>query len=127
VSAKRPKADPETKRRAAIIQDMKMLRSATYNMFFKENMASKCQAFMEINGLISKYVELCEAANEAGIDFTVAHKHNAQALPVAAHDIAYLAEKIECLFGPTLRAHPEAWPAFLRVLLRDDHDESPAP
>jgi hypothetical protein len=124
VSAKKPKADPETKRRAAIIQDMKMLASATYNMFFKENMAGKCHAFMEFNGLLSKYIELCQAANEAGIDFTTANKHHAQALPVAEHDMEYLAEKIECMFGPTLRANPKARAAFLRVLLGEEHDEA---
>lgn len=123
MSAKKPKVDPETKRRAAIIQDMKMLASATYNMFFKENMASKCHAFMEFNGLLSKYIELCQAANDAGIDFTTANKHNALALPVAPHDMEYLAEKLACMFGPTLRANPEAKDAFLRVLIGEDHDE----
>jgi hypothetical protein len=87
-------------------------------------MAGKCHAFMEFNGLLSKYIELCQAANEAGIDFTTANKHHAQALPVAEHDMEYLAEKIECMFGPTLRANPKARAAFLRVLLGEEHDEA---
>ena len=77
---------------------------------------SGVHAFIEFNGMHQKYVDLCERAARAGIDFTQANKHNGVALPVHDHDVIYLAEKFACIFGPTFKANPELWDIFKQVV-----------
>ena len=102
--------------REKILEDMKKLRENCYWMFFHQGMGQKAHAFLEFNGLISKYVDLCVRAHEQGVDFTNANTHNGKALPMEGHDADYLAEKFDCIFGPALRANPEAAAIFLETV-----------
>lgn len=90
--------------REVILADMRRTSDAFYGMAVR----TRCHPFIEFCGLINKYIDLCQAAHEAGIDFTNANTHSGTALPVAHHDMRYLAEKLDCIFGPTLRGSPEA-------------------
>jgi len=73
-----------------------------------------CHAFIEFNGLMSKFVDICERAAKQGVSFPEANGHLGGSLPVEGHDIDYLAEKFECIFGPTLAANPELARRFIR-------------
>lgn len=99
-----------------IITTMRRVAHDTYALFFSAGMGSSCHAFLEFNGLISKYVDICQNCAKAGIDFTVLNQHSSQALPVADHDINYLVEKLDCIFGPAIRANEQTKAAFAKLL-----------
>ena len=99
-----------------IVTTMRRVASDTYAVFFSAGMGSSAHAFLEFNGLISKYVDICQNCAKAGIDFTTLNQHSGQALPIADHDISYLVEKLDCIFGPAIRANPRTKAAFAELL-----------
>ena len=99
-----------------IVVRMRNVASETYALFFSAGMGSSAHAFLGFNGLISKYVDICQNCVKAGIDFTALNAHSGQALPVATHDIDYLVEKLDCIFGPAIRANPQTRAAFAKLL-----------
>lgn len=80
--------------------------------FYAGAVRTGCHPFIEFTGLINEYIKVCEGALEAGIDFTQANTHTGLALPVREHHAVYLAEKFDCIFGPTLAADPKARDIF---------------
>lgn len=74
---------------------------------FRSGFGDKCHAFLEFNGFMSKYQELCQKAADAGIDFRDANVHSGKPLPMEAHDVDYLAEKFSCIFGSFFRDNPD--------------------
>lgn len=56
-------------------------------------------AFIEWNGLIAKFIDLCSLAMNQGIDFTNTNIHTGKALKIEKHNIDYLVEKFTCIFG----------------------------
>lgn len=107
---------PELGKNAELVAKMKKTTKIVYWFFFNQGYGSACHAFLEFNGLMSKYIDLCENADAVGIDFTQANVHNDIALPMESHDAGYLAEKLDCIFGPSLRANPEALEVFLGIM-----------
>lgn len=63
-----------------------------------------CHAFLEFTGLLSEYIKICESAEALGIDWIHSNKHGGEALPFEDYNIAYLAEKLDCIYGPALRS-----------------------
>jgi hypothetical protein len=59
-------------------------------------------AFIEFTGLMNEYIKACEAAMEAGLDFTMLNKHNGEHLPFRPYFAKYLGEKLGCIYGPEL-------------------------
>lgn len=107
----------EPEEREKLLETMNELSKRVYWAFFHAGIGQTCHAFIEFNGVLSKYVDLCRKAHEAGIDFTQANTHNDIPFPCEAHDMAYLGEKLGCIFGPALRANPKAKRAFLEAML----------
>ena len=101
-----------TQEREAALERM----AALVRRFYFEAMPIGCHPFLEFNGLLSKYVTLASAAHRAGIDFMNASAHSGRSLPASEHDLAYVGEKLRCIFGPTL-ADPSLRRAFLAALL----------
>jgi len=99
-----------------LVARMNQVAEQTYNLFFHANMGGDVHAFIEFNGLITKYVDVCRRAASEGIDFRLANEHNGIALPVEAHDLNYFAEKLRCILGPMIDANPKAKAAFIRKL-----------
>lgn len=81
--------------RAAILQRM---RDAS-NRFYAAAAAAGCHAFIEFTGLMNEYVKLCQEAEAAGLEWVHANVHGGNHLPFAPHHIAYLSEKLECIYG----------------------------
>lgn len=54
--------------------------------------------FIEFCGLMREYIKACEAAHAKGIDFTECNAHSGLDLPMAPHMVAYVNEKLECIF-----------------------------
>ena len=94
-----------------------------YEQFYWLATTTHVHAFIEFTGLMAKFVDVCRKAHEAGLDYNICNTHTGQALPkVEAHDVEYMAEKLECIFGPTLQK-PEIRKAFLTALFPDSDIE----
>jgi len=55
--------------------------------------------FIEFCGLMNEYIKACESAHAKGIDFSDCNAHSGHLLPLAPYEIAYINEKLECIFG----------------------------
>lgn len=96
----------------AMAAQMREVANAVYPML----MSCNVHPFIEFNGLMQKYVDVCTNAAEAGVQFPFASEHSGDAIPVEPHDMLYLAEKLRCIFGPTLDSNPDARQAFIHGL-----------
>ena len=76
-----------------------------------------CHAFIEFCGLMNEFIKVCETTTKSGGDFMMTNTHNDQPLVMEDYQAMYLAEKLDCIFGPTIRANPQAKKAFERWLL----------
>jgi hypothetical protein len=90
--------------RAATLEKMKHAK----NVFYGLAVVAGHHQFLEFAGLMHEYIVLCEKAPEAGKDFS--------SLPMEEHHAKYLAEKLECIYGPTLKRSHELAKAFLVAL-----------
>lgn len=73
------------------------MRIASRN-FYVAAVAIGNHPFIEFTGLINEYITICERATANGVDFTECNTHSDKDLPMAAHQIAYINEKLECIF-----------------------------
>jgi len=88
----------------------------TSNAFYAAAVRIGCHPFIEFCGLMNEYIKVCTAAHEAGIDFTQTTAHSGLALPMQKWHVEYLAEKLECIYGPALQQNDELQQAFLSRL-----------
>jgi hypothetical protein len=65
--------------------------------------------FIEFAGFMVEYIKICFEMHAAGIDFGTTE------LAPKVHEMAYIAEKFDCIFGDAL-VKPEARDAFLGAL-----------
>ncbi len=86
-------------------QILKRMRSASA-AFYVAAINAGCHAFIEFTGLMNEYIKLCEQAESAGIDWVHANVHGGEHLPFLPHHIAYLNEKLECIYGHKLEIVP---------------------
>lgn len=68
------------------------------NAFYAAAIRVENHPFIEFCGLMNEYINACEAAAAKGIDFTECSTHTGQHLPLESHQIAYINEKLECIF-----------------------------
>lgn len=54
--------------------------------------------FIEFAGLMNEYIKCCRDAHEQGIDFANCNVHTGQHLPMESFQIAYVNEKLACIF-----------------------------
>lgn len=80
--------------------------------------------FIEFNGFMNEYIKICRNSLEADIDFTEATAHSGLALKIEDFEVDYLAEKFECIFGPTFASKPELAERFMKAVLRGGEEES---
>lgn len=83
--------------------------------FYPQAANTHVHAFIEFCGLMQKFIDICEQTSKKGLDFNESNTHTGEALAVAAHDVRYLAEKFDCIFGPTL-ADPKMRQVFLEAM-----------
>ena len=106
----------------ALVERMDEVARRTYGLFFRAGMGSEVHAFLEFNGLIAKYVQICQRCAADGIDFRHPNTHTGQAMPVEVHDMEYLGEKLACIFGPIIDANPLARAALKKALFGETAD-----
>ena len=70
----------------------------TANAFYREAVRIGNHPFIEFAGLMNEYITACREATAAGIDFTNCNTHTGQCLPLHAHQVDYINEKLECIF-----------------------------
>jgi len=100
------------KERAQMIPAMRQVA----DRFYYSAQQTKCHGFLEFCGLMNEYIKLCQQAHDAGIDFTNTNVHSGLPLPMETYNAAYMAEKIGCIFGPTLHTNQAVMVAFLSKL-----------
>ena len=68
------------------------------NRFYTEAARIGNHPFIEFTGLMNEYIKICQSAHDQGIDFTDCNTHVARSLPMESYEIAYINEKLECIF-----------------------------
>lgn len=99
-------------KREEILRAMERVTAA----FYPQSTQTHCHPFIEFTGLMNEYIKVCRAAHEEGIDFTQANTHTGQSLPMATFNVTYLAEKLNCIYGPSLIQDGPNRDAFIDVL-----------
>jgi hypothetical protein len=103
-----------------LISKMEKIANDLYWRMFRDNVGTYCHPYIEFCGLLNKYVGLCRQAHAQGLDLSLMSEHHGVPLPAAEHDVMYVAEKLRCIFGPTLRSDPRLAKAFCDALLGDE-------
>lgn len=101
----------------ALVEKMRDANKRVYWHFFHQGFGTDCHAFLEFCGLMSKYEQLCGECARKGIDFRHLNTHSGEAIPMAEHDVLYLAEKFDCIFGSFFKQRPEMARLFAREAL----------
>lgn len=82
------------------VEVLNRMRRAKDN-FYAAALGTGVHAFVEFAGWMHEYILICEASGTFDEPL------------LADHNVAYLAEKLDCIYGPALRKH-----GLLDVLLR---------
>lgn len=72
--------------------------------FYSEAVQIGNHPFIEFAGLMTAYVNSCRLAHAEGVDFTECNVHAGRVLPMESFEIAYVAEKLDCIFGGRVAA-----------------------
>lgn len=60
--------------------------------------------FIEFAGVMTAYLNTCQRAHDAGIDFTECNRHAGNPLPMEGFEVLYLNEKLDCIFDGRITA-----------------------
>ena len=85
------------------------LLEAISKVFYAQAARAEVHTFLEVNGFLAELIKMFKDMHEAGIDFAT------ESLRAAPHQMAYVAEKIDCIFGDAL-SDPKNREAFLAKL-----------
>ncbi len=104
-------------------QRTEMLRKmrATSSQFYELAIRTGVHSFIEFCGLMNEYIQVCERADKAGIDWVSANTHSGTALPFEDYNAAYLAEKLNCIYGPELLGNEKVRQAFISKLFEGEY------
>lgn len=98
-------------------QEMIQLMDRISSEFYGKATFAGVHAFIEFAGLMNEFIQVCRAAQADGMDFTQANTHTGNALPFMEHNARYLAEKLNCIYGPALTENEAFRSAFIDKLL----------
>lgn len=74
------------------------------NRFYSAAVQIGNHPFIEFAGVMTAYLKSCQRAHDAGIDFTECSQHTGNPLPMEGFEVAYLNEKLDCIFDGRLKA-----------------------
>ena len=118
-----PSRQPQlTDARRTELRDMLRGMGVAAAQFYCAAVEIGCHPFIEFTGLMNEYIKICAQAVDNNVDFANANTHSGNALPMRDYQMAYLAEKLDCILGPTFRAHPELHDIFTRMTLQTDSE-----
>lgn len=108
-----PGTEYSPEERVAMLQKMQALS----DLYYGRACAAGCHAFIEFAGLMNEFIKVCADAHKNGQNFPFANTHSGDPLPFQPYHLAYLAEKLNCIYGPGLLANEANRRAFIDVLL----------
>lgn len=91
---------------AAMLVQMKVAKDAFYSMAVHIGQ----HQFVEFAGFMDAFIKLCEQMHGRDVNFVE------NALVADAIEMAYVAEKFDCIYGQALKNDPKARAAFLGAL-----------
>lgn len=83
---------------------------AASNTFYRMAQRTRIHTFLEVNGFLVELIQMYEQHMTAGGNFITDHPRP------KPHQMSYIAEKIDCIFGEILAEDPASREAFLRTL-----------
>ena len=90
--------------------------TAVADAFYRPSTRTGVHAFIEFCGFMNEYINVCRTTMESGGDFMDSNTHNGKGLDMQVYQARYLAEKFDCIFGPTLRSNPKFKKIFMELL-----------
>ena len=87
--------------------------------FYRNAASAGCHTLIEFTGLMVDYFNACTAAHHRGEQFAFASTHSGKSLPFDPHQFEYMAEKLDCIYGPSLRSDANR-KAFIRALFKGE-------
>lgn len=105
-----------------------MLRKMSHvsDTFYSLAAASGCHALIEYTGLMNEFIKVCAEAHAKGQQFPFSNTHSGIALPFKHFHLAYLAEKLNCIYGPALLSDEQNRQAFIHTLFDGEYKLVPA-
>lgn len=91
--------------REEMLKRLRVLNERFYWMCFKAEVGAFAHPFLEFNGLMAKYIDCLERAR---VDPHQVSVHGGELFDVKDHDLAYMADKLQCIFAPIIAANPNA-------------------
>lgn len=83
---------------------LEKMRAASHN-FYNAAVKTNCHAFIEFTGLMNEYIKVCATMTAAGdTSWMSANTHSGVPLKMESYELDYLAEKLDCIYGPTMHA-----------------------
>ena len=110
-------AEEAAKERAETLHKMRRASDLYYALAAQAG----CHAFIEFAGLMNEFIKVCEDAHKQGIDFTMASTHTDRKLPFKPYHLQYLAEKLNCIYGPTLLSDETNRRVFISTLFEGEY------
>ena len=101
------------------LRDMLAKMKAVSSSFYLQACLTGCHTFIEFTGLMNEFIKVCEQSAAAGVDFASASTHSGKPLVVYPYNADYIVEKLDCIFGPSIKASPEVRAAFAKLLESD--------
>jgi len=96
--------------------------SAASDAFYGTAASIGVHAFIEFAGLMNEFIKICQQSEEKGVDFTMCNTHTGRPLIIEHWHAAYLAEKLDCIYGPSLSENPAARRAFVSSMFPECED-----
>jgi hypothetical protein len=112
---------PQTEYTQAELDVMLAKMQQASAMFYNSATQIGNHPFIEFCGLMNEYITVCHKAREQGIDFALASTHTGKGLPFEHYNAAYLAEKLNCIYGPSLLQNEELRDAFIGTLFGGEY------
>lgn len=72
--------------------------------FYGEAVQIGNHPFIEFAGVMVAYLNSCQRAHAAGIDFSMCNGHSGVHLPMESYEVNYLVEKLSCIFNGRVHA-----------------------
>lgn len=70
----------------------------TSSAFYASAVQIGVHPFIEFCGLMNEYIKACRNAHQRGEDFSECNTHSGKDLPLESFEVAYINEKLECIF-----------------------------
>lgn len=86
----------------AHVAELKEIVHRLYGTLFQAGTGSRFHAFLEWCGVLSEHLKIAEGLLKKDVDVFNMSGHTGTPLPIPFFQLAYLAEKMECIFGGAL-------------------------